>query len=291
MISRFSHFPEPEAVLRLSRTSFDPEITFESGHLFHVFPGPSPRTWIWPTRGKVVWTWTKGAKVEVGGAPEGFLRDVLGLEENYEAILGHLSAFPELKEPVLRYRGLRILRQDPWESALGFLNATLSSVKRVRRHLSELAEGYGAKGQLPLPRQVPDETRLREMGLGYRARFVAGFAKSASDKGWVKPVSPHDNPGSALLRSCLGEDTDATLKNLSKLPGVGRKVASCIALYSLNVSEAIPVDVWIARALEDVFKFQGKPNLLALERAARERYGKDAGYAQQFLYQAVRTKK
>ena len=61
---------------------------------------------------------------------------------------------------------------------------------------------------------------------------------------------------------------------LSKIKGVGPKVASCALLFGFGKTEAFPIDVWIRRALDT--HFGGDIDVLAL--------GKSAGIFQQYLF-------
>ncbi|KAJ3340776.1 8-oxoguanine glycosylase ogg1 [Gonapodya sp. JEL0774] len=80
------------------------------------------------------------------------------------------------------------------------------------------------------------EPRLRDLGFGYRAKYVAETcAKLAS----------HKDPESYLLSLRTSSYSD-TIAALLEFPGVGPKVADCVALMSLDKAEAVPVDrhVW-----------------------------------------------
>ena len=42
---------------------------------------------------------------------------------------------------------------------------------------------------------------------------------------------------------------ERALEELTKLPGVGEKIANCVLLFSCGFDQAFPIDVWIERAL------------------------------------------
>jgi len=71
---------------------------------------------------------------------------------------------------------------------------------------------------------------------------------------------------------------------LIELPGVGEKVANCICLFSLGKTEAFPVDVWIQRMMTKIYFNGKKTKMKDIKKFAEKRWGKLAGYAQQFLY-------
>jgi N-glycosylase/DNA lyase len=68
------------------------------------------------------------------------------------------------------------------------------------------------------------------------------------------------------------------------LPGVGKKVADCILLYSLDFLEAFPMDTWIKKGLQQIY-FRGKKvGEKAMEESVSDHFGPYAGYAQLYLY-------
>ena len=90
-----------------------------------------------------------------------------------------------------------------------------------------------------------------------------------------------------------------------KLPGVGPKVADCILLFSLNKTEAFPVDVWVKRVMVNHYGEKLEPELLKrlteheslstadykrLSEFGRSYFGEYAGYAQEYLYHYERIK-
>ena len=77
------------------------------------------------------------------------------------------------------------------------------------------------------------------------------------------------------------EEVRAELVSLS---GIADKVASCIMLYSLGFDESFPIDRWIKRVMQENY-FGGKdvPNKQITQYASKY-FGRDAGYAQQFLF-------
>ncbi|MBD0274264.1 MAG: hypothetical protein ICV73_20325, partial [Acetobacteraceae bacterium] len=149
-----------------------------------------------------------------------------------------------------RQPGVRVLRQDPPECFFSFLCASVAPIARISRMLRAVAERYGESvggldgvplWKFPSAKRLAgaDEAALRELGLGFRARRVVDAARIVAElpEGW---------PGD--LR---GRPAACSKRELLRFFGVGEKIADCVALFSLDVDDAIPVDthIWrIARA-------------------------------------------
>src|SRR5439155_2130161 len=77
---------------------------------------------------------------------------------------------------------------------------------------------------------------------------------------------------------------------LMKLPGVGRKIADCVLLFAYGFPSAFPVDVWVLKALRQLYFPRRRVTLRRLHRFAETHFGPNAGYAQQYLFHYMRTK-
>jgi N-glycosylase/DNA lyase len=78
------------------------------------------------------------------------------------------------------------------------------------------------------------EPQLRELGFGYRANFIAESIKMIEAKG-----------GQTWLEGLRGKPLTEVREQLVTLKGVGNKVADCIALFSLDCSDCVPVDTHV----------------------------------------------
>jgi N-glycosylase/DNA lyase len=67
--------------------------------------------------------------------------------------------------------------------------------------------------------------------------------------------------------------------------GVGKKVADCTLLYSLDFLEAFPIDTWIKKGLQKSYFRGKKTGEKAMEEFVSKHFGPYAGYAQLYLYQ------
>ncbi|XP_047334616.1 N-glycosylase/DNA lyase OGG1 isoform X2 [Impatiens glandulifera] len=176
-----------------------------------------------------------------------FLNMKIRLKDIWEEFSASDSRFAELST---RLTGARVLRQDPLECLVQFLCSSNNNIGRITKmvdfisslgnHLATV-EGFEFYEFPTLERlsQVSEE-ELRKAGFGYRAKYIVGTVDKLQSKpdGGVEWLS-------SLRKLNLREAVDA----LCSLPGVGPKVAACIALFSLDHHQAIPVDthVWKRR--------------------------------------------
>jgi N-glycosylase/DNA lyase len=132
----------------------------------------------------------------------------------------------------------------------------------------------------PAPSALADagEPALRECGLGYRAKFLHLTATRIAD-------------GSFDLAAIAPLDDDAALARLCELPGVGPKIAQCALLFAWERLGVFPIDVWIERALRELYfsKARRPPSSKELRQFAWDHFGPCRGYAQQWLFHHART--
>ncbi|MEM0149778.1 MAG: hypothetical protein QXW10_02690, partial [Candidatus Micrarchaeaceae archaeon] len=180
------------------------------------------------------------------------------------------------------YYGMRLTLNDPWETALCFVISQNNNVKRIRGIVLNIIRKFGhpikddndsiVARSFPTSADIASASieDIRACGAGFRARYIKNaaefFASNASAKG-------------------LARKDYATLKEaLMEIDGVGDKVSDCIALMGFGKLEAFPIDTWSKRVLEKVY-FHGKAQKVEkLHDFAYGRWGKYAGYAQQYLF-------
>jgi N-glycosylase/DNA lyase len=215
---------------------------------------------------------------------EGALRHYLDAE-GAQARLS--EALPWRSDSVLRsaraaYPGLRILRQDPHEALIGFLCSSNKRILQIRVMVAALAAKLGEPlggdfHALPSWQAIADadEVVLRACSLGYRAAYLRGTAKKLLARPrWAEEFA-------TLTTADL-------LDELQSLPGVGPKVAACVALFGFGRWESFPVDTWVVQALADAYGLHGwKP--AQLEQFGKAHFGEAAGLAQQYLFSAIRN--
>jgi N-glycosylase/DNA lyase len=216
-----------------------------------------------------------------------WLVDYLQLEVNLEEIL---RAFPDdipMQEAVGSCRGLRLLRQDPWECLASFILSSTKQIVQIQQITRSLCERYGEPVAslgapafaFPAPERLAatTESKLRECKMGFRAPYLLGTAREVAE-------------GRMDLAALGRLEIDEARERLIELPGVGRKIADCVLLFAYGFQRACPVDVWIMKALQQLYFKGRKVNLSRLHQFAATHFGPNAGYAQQYLFHHIRTR-
>ncbi|XP_051964497.1 N-glycosylase/DNA lyase [Xyrauchen texanus] len=185
---------------------------------------------------------------ELDNKDEELLKDFFQLGVNLGDLYRDWSAEdPHFKHTANIFRGVRMLRQDPVECLFSFICSSNNHISRIQGMIDRLCQTLGNPlcklddvayhdfPPLPVLSETTVEMRLRDLGFGYRARFLQQSAQII--------VNSHGPDWFQSLRCApylLARNT------LRALPGVGLKVADCVCLMSLDKSEAVPVDthVW-----------------------------------------------
>jgi len=153
-----------------------------------------------------------------------------------------------LKNAAQKGSGIRILKQDLWETTVSFLISQQNNIIRIRRCINNISQKYGEKKiagdgtvyhAFPKPKALCclPENALMECNLGYRSKYVVRCARDVME-------------GRIDLGAVQKMDYLSAREELMKLFGVGGKVADCICLFSLHHLEAFPVDTHINQVLE-----------------------------------------
>ena len=206
--------------------------------------------------------------------------DYFDLRENYRHIRERIDAKedPFLYQACEHEKGIRILRQDPWEILISFIISQNKNIPAIRRSIALLCEACGELKTdsrdlpyyaFPSPAALLalDGACLRKCSLGYRCGYVhaaaAAVAGSKSNRELLHNAidvdgtdgvdNAEDAKGSIDLEVLKDANNDEAIHALTSLYGVGIKVASCVSLFGLHHLDAFPVDVWMKRILENEY--------------------------------------
>ena len=269
--------------------NFDLAATLDSGQVFH-----------WQRDGEVFSGLIGEIPVEIAHVEPGILRvtpgsealvsHYLALDHDLKAMQRTLPKGDKHLRRALRFApGIRILRQPKWECLATFITSSLKQVAHIRQISLTLRQRFGRMvtathgGNFwcyPTPTALAEagEEKLRQCGLGYRAKFLHQTARRIAEGAF-------DLEAVALL------EDETALEKLCELPGVGPKIAQGTLLFAYERLGVFPIDVWIERALRELYfaDASGKVTPRMLRDFARDHFGPFRGYAQQWIFHYART--
>ncbi|XP_018541508.1 N-glycosylase/DNA lyase [Lates calcarifer] len=185
------------------------------------------------------------------------LRDYLQLNVKLEELYREWGAAdPHFRKIADIFTGVRMLRQDPTECLFSFICTSNNHISRIQGMVERLCQALGAPlcqldetsyYDFPSLTALADssvEACLRDLGFGYRARFLQQSAKQVLDTHGLQWLE-----GLRSIPYLQARDA------LRALPGVGTKVADCVCLMSLDKAEAVPVDTHVWQIAKRDYKY------------------------------------
>ncbi|MEZ0537209.1 DNA-3-methyladenine glycosylase [Caldicellulosiruptoraceae bacterium PP1] len=272
--------------IKISGESFDLASTFESGQCFR-WNAIDKDTYLGVVNSKAVLiTKNEDQSVDIYNvSPDEFKKYFywyFDFDKDYNQIIDELIGKDKiLQKAVLKYNGMRLLNQEPFECMISFIISQNNNIKRIKGIIERLCERYGRQiifnqnilYSFPEPEDLKDVKLedLLSIGLGYRAEYVIDAVKKVLD-------------GEIILEELEEVEYEQAKKELKKIKGIGDKVADCILLYSLKKYNSFPLDVWTKRVLNNLYGFKSKYDIETFIKSL----GEYAGYAQLFLFHYIR---
>jgi N-glycosylase/DNA lyase len=216
-----------------------------------------------------------------------WLTDYLQIEVDLDSVLASLPDDEPMRAAVRACHGLRLLRQDPWECLASFILSSTKQIVQIRQIIARLCECFGepipaAPGSppafaFPTAARLADctEAELRACKMGFRAPHLLSAARRVA-------------AGELALEPLARLSLEEAREKLLHLPGVGGKIANCVLLFSCGFPAAFPVDVWVMKALRQLYFPRRRPTPRRLRAWIPAHFGPNAGYAQQYLFHYMR---
>ncbi len=198
---------------------------------------------------------------------EKYWREYFDLDRDYASICKSFSADKSLKTAVEEYYGIRILRQEPWETLCSFIISQNNNIPRIEGIILRLCESLGeplgdGNFAFPTPEAILNGgfEGLVSARAGFRTKYILNAAQKISS-------------GEVVLENLSNLPLEDARAELMKIKGVGPKVAECVLLYGLGRLDAFPVDVWVKRVMSEMYPEGLPPCTKGFE-----------GVAQQYLF-------
>lgn len=261
----------------------DVESTFLSGQpLYFLWHEIKP--WIW-------WRLSGENMIEVRQADDGievtgfgsikqvgeYIRTVFRMDDDLIKIYKKIGTDPYMRSMIEENVGLRICQTDLWETIVCMICSQNNNLKRIKQNVQSIMKfgklvhlGAGVRHrrhsrEFPTPEQVA-KADLKVCKLGYRCDYLYKTARLVAD-GALKGIEKKSTPKAREM--------------LMELPGIGPKVADTILLFSLGRLEVFPVDTNMQKQMKLHYKLD---TIKEIQEFAQKKWGKYAGYAQQYIY-------
>ena len=257
----------------------------------------------WQKDGDVYWGVVYGSLLKVRQVPAGveissnpepseslktMLASYFRLDDDLSAIYEEINRDDRIDAMIRRYPGLRLLRQEPWECLTAFICSATSNIPRIAANMESMADAFGEPRSLhgrvrysfPPAHKIAEagEGALRELGLGFRAKYLANAAIQVAE-------------GALDLEEVRRLPYWEARARLTELHGIGPKIADCVLVFSLDKLEAFPIDRWVSRAVQEWYLNGSKMSYDDIVHWAHGYFGRYAGYAQQYLFHGGRLGK
>jgi len=290
----------PATEIILPVREYDLAATLDSGQVFRWQPDGDAWQGVVGRHGVRLRQTPNGIHATAGApvANWDWLREFLQTEVEFPAVLRTFPDDEPMRQAVAACRGLRLLRQDPWECLASFILSSTKQIVQIRQIVARLCERFGEPlppvpvadikpesnptrpvYTFPTPQRLAavSEADLRACKMGFRAPSLLAAARQIAT-------------GEFGLEKIRRLDYLAARAELIKLRGVGGKIADCVLLFAYGFDGAFPVDVWIERALQEWYFPRRRASERRLRQFADSHFGPHAGYAQQYLFHYMRTR-
>lgn len=256
--------------IKLKSSDLDPKQTFGCGQCFRWRERDGAFSAI--VAGKRITARQTGEDIVIESAhSRNFLQSYFDLDADYGELKRRFSADATLKTACERSPGIRILRQEPFETLISFIISQNNNIPRISGIIDRLCESFGEEvdGGYSFPSAkrlmgvTPDD--LAPLRAGFRARYIADAVSRV-------------NSGEVNFSEIEALPLEPARERLKRVVGVGDKVADCVLLFAFHKLEAFPRDVWVKRMMTEFY-----PNGLPECVKGAE------GVAQQYLFDYVRN--
>lgn len=261
---------EKDKVIIKYEKFFSLDQTLDCGQCFR-FDRNADGVWQGIAHGKKLACYTAGEDTVLLCSKEEYLsvwEDFFDLKRDYSAVAASLAHDTEAYSAAEIGRGIRILKQDKWETLISFIISQNNNIPRIKKIIGTLCEMLGEPiegGGYSFPTAekilLAGEEGLAPIKAGFRVKYILDAAQRVYS-------------GDIDLEGIASLSYDQAEAELMRIKGVGKKVASCVLLFGYGFLSAFPVDVWVKRVIEKYYDAGFDPASL----------GEYAGIAQQYLF-------
>lgn len=264
---------------------FRPELFFDCGQSFRFFSEEENKRY-GIAFGSVIEI-EKNEGYVISSAPplcEETLISFFDLKRDYGEIEKNLSNDLVMTKAMEFGRGIRILKQEFFETLLTFIYSQRSNIPKIAKCVEKTAELFGKEiicgdkkyYAFPTPEEMKNVTvdTLAEIKCGYRSEYIVDAVHKVLN-------------GEINYEELKIMPYPEVKEKLMTIKGVGEKVADCVCLFSFGFFEAFPTDTWIKKAMDSLYNVSEAD----IKSASNDMFGNLSGIAQQYLFYYLRYNK
>lgn len=265
---------EKDKIYIKNTSCFDLDQTLDCGQAFR-WSKNNDGVWSGIAYGKHITVFKKDDSIIIEGANQNDFENIwynyFDLDRDYGKIISYVSQNDTVAKAAKFSGGIRLLNQEPWEALCSFIISQNNNIPRIKGIVERLCENFGKKidGGYTFPSaETIAELSLEDLAIirsGFRAKYILDAAQKISS-------------GKIDLEALKTIDYDTARSILMTIKGVGPKVADCVLLYGLEHKNAFPRDVWINRALDQLF-----------DGNIPDSVGEYGGIVQQYIFHYIRN--
>lgn len=271
---------------------FEPRDIFTCGQAFRWYE-EADGSFTFITHGKVANAKKVGDKVFLKGVDKNSFDEIFynyfDLSRDYKLVMEELAKDEVMKNATEYGKGIRILNQDKFETIISFIISANNQIPRIKKSIEKISEMYGDYLGEDENRKYYSFPSAEKLSLA-RPEDLREFARVGFRDVRIVETANLIKDGRVNIDEIDNMELEDARRTLQELPGVGPKVADCILLFAFDRKESFPVDVWIKRVMEELYLKEVTPKSKIAMRG-REVFGKNAGFANQYLFYYGRENK
>ena len=269
------------------KNNFDLKSTITCGQIFRYFEEEDE--YIVIIKDRVISLKEDGDYIIIESNDETNLEDVIfdyfDLNRNYEEIINNILKLDVKLKDALEYsKGLKMIRQDPFETIIAYIISQNNRVSSIANSLNLLSEKYGKKVKFKNKDYYlfPSYDDLKNVSQSDYRLCKVGFR----DK-YLYEIINSITQNKLDILSIYNMNSKEALEYLISFKGIGNKVASCILLFAYQKFDVYPVDTWVKKYMKDEYNIEGEANIREYTKKTYKEY---SGLAIQYMFNYKRNK-
>lgn len=265
----------------ITTRDFNLDYTLSCGQVFRWQKTDS--VWAGVVNGAVVRARQDGAELIIDSTLDAdYIRNYFRLDDDLEKIYSSINRDGFVDSLVRKYRGLRLIRQEPWECLVSYICSSNNTIRNITNSIRHMSERFGTEIEdgyysFPPPKMLAwtELCQMQKCKLGFRTPRVLEIATRVDS-------------GEFDLYGIRDLDYKEGRRELMRIKGVGAKIADCVLLFAFGKLESFPVDTHIDKIMELHYgkhitgaKSKRKE---AIADFAQQYFGEYCGYAQEYMF-------